>query len=136
MEGKRRVLDATIDSITTILSENPELTPVKEAAPLNPVKKVSVSSGVATGLLMKEVRPIYPEDAKESRIQGTVVLQAVIGTDGRVHDLKVIDGPSPSSCSRFGNVGGITHWGYKPYLLNGEQVEVNTTVNVVFNLGG
>jgi TonB family protein len=134
MEGKRRVLDATIDSITTILSENPELTPVKEAASVNPVKNVSVISGVARGLLMKEVRPVYPEDAKVLRIQGTVVLQAVIGTDGRVHDLKVIDGPSPSLIGSA--MWAVSHWEYKPYLLNGEQVEVNTTVNVVFNLGG
>jgi TonB family protein len=133
MEGKRKLLDATIDSITTILPGNSELTPVKEAASVKPVKNVSVSSGVATGLLLKEVRPVYPEDAKELRVQGTVVLQVVIGTDGHIHDLKVIDGPSPSLIGSA--MWAVSQWQYKPYLLFGEPVEVNTTINVVFILG-
>ena len=133
MESNRKVLTAAVDNLNTISSDAPELTPVKEAAPLNPVKKVSVSSGVATGLLMKEVRPIYPEDAKESRIQGRVVLQAIIGTDGHVHDLQVIDGPSPSLIGSA--MWAVSRWEYKPYLLLGEPVEVNTTINVIFNLG-
>jgi protein TonB len=84
-------------------------------------------------MLKKEIRPVYPEDAKEARIQGRVILQALIGTDGRLHDLSVIDGPSPSLIGSA--MWAVSQWEYKPYLLYGEPVEVNTTVNVVFNLG-
>jgi TonB family protein len=132
LEGKRKVLTATVDSIETTSSEAPELTPAKEAARINPVKNVSVSSGVATTMLKKEIRPVYSEDAKQLRIQGTVVLQAMIGTDGHIHDLKVIDGPSPSLVGAA--MWAVSQWEYKPYLLYGEQVEVNTTINVVFRM--
>jgi len=133
LEGKKKVLDATVDSIQTASAEAPELTPAKDASTIKPVKQVAVSSGVATGMLKKEIRPVYPEDAKEARIQGRVILQALIGTDGRLHDLSVIDGPSPSLIGSA--MWAVSQWEYKPYLLYGEPVEVNTTVNVVFNLG-
>jgi protein TonB len=75
--------------------------------------------------------PKYPEAAKKARIQGKVVLSAVIGKDGTVETLSVISGPKELQQSALDSV---RQWKYKPYLLNGDPVEVKTTVNVIYSL--
>jgi protein TonB len=102
---------------------------VKVATP----KKVAISSGVATGLLLQQVRPIYPQIAKAARQSGTVVLQATISKTGTIENLKVVSG---NAMLQSAALDAVRQWRYKPYMLNGEPVEVDTTVNVVFNLGG
>jgi len=86
-----------------------------------------------TGMLVKKPQPIYPENAKYSHISGTVLLQATIGKDGKVHDLHIILSSSPLLSDSA--LQAVSHWEYKPYLLNGEPVEVDTTVNVIYTLG-
>lgn len=132
-DGKRRVLTSTIDSVAGLSPTAPDLTPSKDAIESTSVQRAQLSPEVAHGYLVKQVRPIYPQDAKSARIQGVVVLKALIGTDGRVHDLSVIDGPSPSLIGAA--MLAVSQWEYKPYLLNGAPVEVETTLNVVFKLG-
>jgi protein TonB len=78
------------------------------------------------------VYPVYPQDAKEARVSGTVVLKATIGLDGGVHDLHVESTPWPSLAGAA--LWAVSHWQYKPYLLNGEPVEVETTIHVIFSL--
>lgn len=95
-------------------------------------KRVNISGGVAAGMLVQRAVPVYPIEAKQAGISGTVVLQATIGKDGRVADLRVISGPSELQQAAL---DAVRTWVYKPYLLNGESVSVNTTVNVVFTLG-
>ncbi len=63
-----------------------------------------------------------------------MVLQATIGTDGGIHNLHVLSSPSPLLA--VSALWAVSHWEYKPYLLNGEPVEVETTVNVIYSLGG
>jgi protein TonB len=77
--------------------------------------------------------PQYPAIAKAARIQGTVVLQATISKSGSIQNLRVISGPPMLQQAAL---EAVRSWRYKPYLLNGDPVEVETTVNVVFNLGG
>lgn len=96
-----------------------------------PPKKLNVSSGVMAGNLQSKVMPIYPAIAKAARIQGTVVLHALISKDGRIIDIKVASGPPMLQQAAL---EAVRQWRYKPYLLNGEPVEVETTINVVFNL--
>ena len=132
-EGKRRILTATVDSVVGIAATSPELTPRKDATLNKYPQKIDVSGSIAQGSLMKKVNPRYPEDAKWARIEGKVVLGALIGTDGRIHDLSVIEGPSPSLVGAA--MEAVSQWEYRPYLLNGNPVEVNTTINVIFNLG-
>ena len=75
--------------------------------------------------------PLYPAAAKQKGIQGTVLLQAVIGADGTVRQLRVIDGHpllAPAAME------AVRRWKYKPYSLNGKAVEVETTVIVNFKL--
>ena len=86
---------------------------------------------MAGNILTKAV-PKYPPDAKKAKIQGKVVLSAVIGKDGNVENLRVISGPKELQQS---SLDAVRQWTYKPYLLNGDPVEVKTTVNVVYSLG-
>ena len=86
---------------------------------------------MAGNLLAKTV-PQYPAIAKAARIQGTVVLQATIAKDGTIQNLRVINGPPMLQQAA---IDAVRSWRYKPYLLNREPVEVETTINIVFNLG-
>ncbi len=97
------------------------------------VKKVSLSGGIMAGSLIKKEQPVYPQDAKDARASGTVVLRATIGTDGGIHDLHVVSAPWPSLAASA--LWSVSHWEYKPYLMDGEPVEVETTVNVIYTLG-
>jgi TonB family protein len=94
-------------------------------------KRMRVSSGVSQGLLVHRVAPFYPDEARRNRVQGTVLLQAVIGTDGRIHQLTVISGPKQLVEAA---IGAVQQWRYKPYLFNGEPKEVETQIQVNFTL--
>ena len=92
-------------------------------------RKVTVSSGVAQGLLVHQVAPQYPAQAKQWGIEGTVVLQAVIGKDGTVHDVHALRGnPLLTQAA----VDAVKQWRYRPYSLNGEPVEADTQISVRF----
>ena len=93
---------------------------------------LSISSGVMAGNLLDKTLPQYPAIARAARIQGTVVLQATIAQDGTIQNLRVISGPTMLQQAAM---DAVRSWRYKPYLLNGEPVEVETTISVVFNLG-
>jgi len=105
-------------------------TPGNQTSPAVPLR-VRVSSGVAQGLLLSKVNPIYPDEAREERIQGVVVLQATIDKEGNVANLQLISGHpllAPPA------IEAVKQWKYRPYLLNGTPVEVNTQVQVNFTL--
>jgi TonB family protein len=76
-------------------------------------------------------QPVYPEQAKKDRVQGKVVLAAVIAKDGTVANLRVVSGPSPLQPSAL---DAVRQWRYKPYLLNGNPIEVDTTIQVLYTL--
>jgi protein TonB len=110
-----------------MLSNTPVAIP--KAAP----QRVRVSQGVSQGLLIHKVQPSYPALARQARIQGVVVLQALIGKDGAIQNLHVVSGhPMLTGAA----LDAVKQWKYKPYYLNGEPVEVETTVNVNFTLSG
>jgi len=92
-----------------------------------------ISQGVAQGFLVHEVKPLYPPLARQARIQGTVILQAVIGKDGRIENLQLISGHPMLSPAA---IEAVRQWRYRPYTLNGEPVEVETAITVNFVLGG
>ncbi len=96
-------------------------------------QRVRVSTGVATGLLIRKVTPNYPQLAKQARIQGTVVLQAQISKDGTIQNLQLISGHPMLAPAA---IEAVKQWRYKPYLLNGEPVAVETQVVVNFSLSG
>ena len=96
-------------------------------------QRVRVSSGVQSGLLVRKVQPAYPPLARQARIQGTVVLQAQISKTGDIENLQLVSGHPMLAPAA---IEAVKQWKYKPYLLNGEPVEVETTVQVNFSLAG
>jgi TonB family protein len=123
-------LTAHVDVLEAMnAADEPALTPPADARPVH--RQVAISS-VATGMVVKQVRPEYPMLAKERGISGMVVLQATIGTNGHILNLRVVGGPAELQQAA---IDSVRQWVYKPYTLNGEPVEVETTVNVVFNIG-
>lgn len=92
---------------------------------------VRASDAAIERLLIKKVNPIYPPLARQARIQGTVVLQVFISKDGDVENIQLISGHpllAPSA------VAAVKQWKCRPYLLNGEAVEVQTSVRVNFRM--
>ena len=81
----------------------------------------------------QKTQPVYPPIAKAARVSGTVVLQATISKTGTIENLHVVSGPAMLQQAAL---DAVKSWRYRPYLLNSEPVEVETTVNVIFTLGG
>lgn len=96
-----------------------------------PQYRMRISAGVAEGLLKSKVEPEYPAEAKVHRIQGNVILAIKISTEGDAVDLKVVSGHPALSAAAL---DAVRQWKYKPYILNGEPVEIETTVLVKFRL--
>ena len=111
-----------------IIGNAPAVVP-KAATP----QRVRVSQGVSQGLLVRQVKPVYPALARQARIQGTVVLQAQISKTGDIENLQLVSGHPMLAPAA---IEAVKQWKYKPYLLNGEPVEVETTVQVNFSLAG
>jgi len=111
-----------------IISSTPVAVP-KVATP----QRVRVSQGVSQGLLVRKVQPNYPPLARQARIQGQVVLQAEISKDGSIENLHLISGHPMLAPAA---IDAVKQWKYKPYFLNGEPVEVETQITVIFSLSG
>ena len=94
-----------------------------------PPKRVKVSQGVMEGALIHKVEPQYPEEAKAKNIQGNVVLHVEVGRDGHVTEVTPISGHPVLADAA---VEAVKQWEYKPFLLNGEPVEVETVITVKF----
>jgi protein TonB len=109
---------------------NSALGSVPKLIPTAP-QRVRISQGVTKGLLIHRVEPTYPTLARAARVQGDVVLTAIIDTNGEIKNLQLISGHPmlvPAA------IAAVKQWRYKPYLLNGQPVEVETTITVIFSL--
>lgn len=93
--------------------------------------RIRVAGNVQAAQLVHMVQPKYPDDARANNVSGTVVLHAIIARDGSVKDLQVVDGPPGLTDAAM---TAVKQWLYKPTLLNGEPMEVDTTISVVFKL--
>jgi len=115
-----------------IINSTSNLAYIPKAQPVVP-QRVRISQGVTKGMLVHQVQPAYPGIAKAARIQGNVVLQAIISKDGSIQDLQLVSGHPmlvPAA------IEAVKQWRYRPYLLNGQPVEVETTITVIFSLTG
>jgi periplasmic protein TonB len=103
---------------------------VPKFVPVTP-QRVRISQGVTRGLLIQKVEPTYPPLARAARVQGDVILSAIIDSNGQITNLQLVSGHPmlvPAAIS------AVKQWRYKPYLLNGQPVEVETTITVIFSL--
>jgi len=94
-------------------------------------QRIRVSQGVAQGLLVRRVDPVYPPLARQARISGTVVLRALIGTDGSIENLTLVSGHPMLAPAA---IEAVKQWKYEPFLLNGQPSKVETEVTVNFAL--
>jgi protein TonB len=114
-----------------IVSATSSLSAVPKLALPAPPKRVRISQGVTEGRILQRVEPQYPQIAKAARIQGQVVLTAIISKGGEIENLVLVSGHPmlvPAA------IKAVQQWRYRPYLLDGEPVEVETTITVVFEL--
>jgi protein TonB len=102
--------------------------PVVRSEPTGPVR---VPSTIAEARILLKTMPVYPVIAKEAGVQGTVVLQATISKAGTIENLRAVGGPPMLQQAAL---DAVRTWRYQPYLLNGQPIEVETTVNVAFIL--
>jgi TonB family protein len=137
--GNIKLFALSVDMIDGVSEADAAATPAADAVLESPAPAITVyggkdpAAGVAVGRLVKKVAPVYPDVAKMARVQGEVVLAAVISKEGRIKDLEVLATPSPMLTAPA--LDAVKRWEYLPYLLNGEPVEVETIINVNFALG-
>jgi protein TonB len=93
--------------------------------------RLRVSSGTEEGLIIEKRMPVYPAIAKATGVSGTVTLTAIISKTGTIENLRVTGGPA---MLRQAALDAVSTWRYRPYLLDGQPVEVETTVSVIFTL--
>jgi TonB family protein len=127
--------DAPAPSMTGIASADngalPNLMGGQSSAPTPVLQSLTVSQGVSQGLLIKKAQPTYPPNALQMHVEGTVELLATISKTGNISALKVLSG-NPSLARAASDA--VKQWKYKPYLLNGEPVEIQTQVTINFKL--
>jgi len=114
-------------------SEDAPLADTPVNVPRSDSKPVIIPEDMAVGMLIHKVNPEYPAKAKRARISGIVILKATISKTGEILDLHVECGPA---ILQEPSLKAIREWKYRPYLLRGEPVEVQTTIKVTFALGG
>jgi TonB family protein len=119
-----------------VLDALPQMDEASLLPPTNAVeipRRVVAGTNIAGGKVIRNVKPDYPGVAMAARVQGTVVLDTVIGKIGRITFLKVISGPPMLQQPAM---DCVRQWEYQPYSEDGEPIEVETRINVVFSLGG
>ena len=117
--------------LSGMLSSTPNVPVLAKAAAPAPVKRMRIASRVAEANLIHDVPPQYPTEAGRDRIQGTVVLMAVIGADGTVKDVQVESGlPILAQAA----IDAVKQWRYKPYMIDGKPVEVDSRITINFTL--
>ena len=122
-------LDGVIGGIISSSSSLVSAPPLSKPVPA--VQRVRISQGVTQGLLIYRIEPTYPPLAQQARIQGVVVMTALIDKGGNIQRLQVVSGHpllAPAA------IEAVKQWRYKPFVLNGQPLEVETTVTVNFHL--
>jgi TonB family protein len=117
-----------LESASEALPQTPSPTAVQSST--NPVKPITVSPMIANAFRLKAYAPVYPQDLKLKRVGGTVELMAIIGKEGQIISLSPISSPNDELTSAA--LAAVQRWLYKPYLLNGQPVEIQTKITVIF----
>lgn len=96
-----------------------------------PQETLRISQGVSEGLILKRVQPIYPAQSRQMRVEGKVELQANISRSGAITGVKQMNGDPVLGRAA---IDAVRQWKYKPYFLNGEPIEIQTQITVIFKL--
>jgi len=123
---------ATISASAPFAKAQGQVSTAQHAATGSPPERIRIGGNVAVTNLIHKVDPAYPAIAKVAKIQGAIVLHVIIGKDGAVNEVQFVSGPPLLMKAA---IDAVKQWRYKPTLLNGQPVEVDTTVTVIFRLG-
>jgi TonB family protein len=127
-----KLSDASVTTGTPVESAEAAETPAPAPPPAAKAPaRARVSAGITAGLILRKTTPEYPANARSLRIQGAVVIHAIISKKGDVVNLSVISGPAELQQAAL---DAVKQWKYKPYLLNGEPTDIDTMITVNFNL--
>jgi len=127
-------VDEAISTLRSLAASPPSsLTEQPHSGPPDLPTQIRIPQVVSQGLKIKDAKPIYPKEARQAHIQGTVTMNAVVSKEGDIVDLEVIDGPSELVVSA---VNAVRQWKFRPYKLNGVPVAVKTTIMVNYQLVG
>jgi protein TonB len=128
------VVDGVSGGVFSEMLNSAPSVPVLAKSPVpTPVKRIRVAARVVEANLIHDVTPQYPPEAGRARLEGTVLLMAVIGKDGSVKDVRVESGlPILAQAA----IDAVRQWRYKPYLIDGQPVEVDSRITINFTLSG
>ena len=126
----RPALTIHVDTLEALVTSDPTLFAIPADAVQIPDRQ-GLPGVITQASLISKVVPQYPASAKMQGVQGRVVLDATIGTNGEINFLQVLAGPKALQQPAL---DAVRQWTYKPYLLNGEPIEVETDINVIFSL--
>jgi TonB family protein len=128
--GSLQGLDEAASSLHAITFQQDQINP-KCVMALDKPLRVRASQGVSQSLLVKRVPPAYPDSARQARIQGQVILHAIIDTGGNVSELSLASGHPMLAPAA---ITAVKQWKYRPYLMNNHPAEVETQIIVNFTL--
>jgi TonB family protein len=136
VQAKQGTAEATAPSMLEIATAGesappPDLGSGEAVMPKPLPQALNISQGVSRGLLIKKVQPVYPQNALAMRVEGSVELMAMISKTGEIAQVKVLSGNLQLTKAA---TDAVKQWKYKPYLLNGEPVEIQTEITINFKL--
>ena len=131
-QGEFEVASAKVVTLTTYTPQADEFLPAANMVEVGPDARIA--AGVSAGNRIGFVEPVYPEGEKFRHESGTVLLHAIIGRDGHIRSLRPVNAANADFV--ISAIAAVRGWTYKPYLLNGEPTEVDTTITVNFQING
>ncbi len=123
--------DGVVDPSFALANPHGPQPPMPEQPQPAPVQRVVRGGSVQEAMLVNKVTPQYPPLCRQMRLEGEIVLRAIISREGTVQELAYVSGPA---CFLQFSMNAVAQWRYRPTLLNGQPVEVETTIRVVFRL--
>ena len=122
---------ATLPILVAPVPPPPPARLILPQGPATPSGPVRISAGTAQGMILWKPEPVYPENAKAAHVQGPVILHAIISKDGTIKNLSIISGNGMLVDAAR---DAVSQWTFKPYLLNGQPMDVETSITVNFSL--
>jgi len=125
------VIGGILNSVPMPAPGPPPPPPLAAAAAAAPTAPIRIGGAVEAALFIGGPQPVYPMLAKQARVQGNVLLDAIIGADGTIKDLRVVSG---NALLISAAMDAVKHWTYRPTILNGKPVDIATEIVVQFSL--
>jgi TonB family protein len=130
LEGKHKMLSATVESVTDLNPGDPAVIPAQDAVAARYGGLPEIDPSNAGGMLVKKVTPVFPPEELSKRTPGIVRMRVTIGLDGAVHDMQLVEASEVPMVSAV--MEAVSQWKYKPFVVDGKPAEVRTIIKVYF----